>query len=266
MNFVRFCTRSAALLTMPLLVAAQAHACGPYDVALYDLGSLYYQNESKQNVGIDKEVIEELARRSGCQFRQESDARARIWTRLADGSLDMSVSGIPSPEREQFARFVIYFQTRNHLLMRPEQAARIDSLRAFHADAALRLGVVKSFKHGKGFDAWIDSLRGQGRVSEYVDADAWVRAVIDGKVDSLLSMPVVWTPLVRRYKLEGKLSYLDIAPDDRVPHGLILSRKRVSEADAERMREAMEAMRKDGTLEKIFQRYLSADLTRKILP
>jgi polar amino acid transport system substrate-binding protein len=90
-----------------------------------------YQNASKQYVGIDKDLIEEIGRRSGCRFSQESDARARIWIRLAEGSLDMSVSGIPTPERDQFARFIIYFQTRNHLLMAPEKAARIDSCAPF---------------------------------------------------------------------------------------------------------------------------------------
>ena len=258
--------RASGLLVALLLAAPWAQACGPYDIAFYELGSLYYQNASKQYVGIDKDLIEEIGRRSGCRFRQESDARARIWILLAEGSLDMSVSGIPTPERDQFARFIIYFQTRNHLLMAPEKAARIDSLRAFYADPALRLGVVKSFKHGKGFDAWIDTLRALGRVTEYVDADAVFSAFVENEIDGLLAMPVVWGPLVLRHKLDGKVSYLDIAPDDRVPHGLILSRKRVSEPDAERLRAAMEAMRSDGTLEKIFQRHLGADLARRIMP
>ncbi len=248
--------------------AAQAgeHDCGSYEVALYELGSLYYRDDAKNFVGIDKDVVEELAKRTGCELRTTLDSRVRIWLHLAEGSLDMTTSGIPTPEREQFARFIIYFQTRNHLLMSNELATRIDSLRTFYGDPKLRLAVVKSFKHGKAFESWIDSLRVQGRVDEYVDAEAVARAFAQGRADAFLSLPVAWGPLLKRNQLEGKVSFLDLAPDDRVPHGLVLSRKRVPDAVAERLRKGIEAMRDDGTLERIYRTYLSADVVRRIVP
>ena len=60
--------RASGLLVALLLAAPWAQACGPYDIAFYELGSLYYQNASKQYVGIDKDLIEEIGRRSGCPF------------------------------------------------------------------------------------------------------------------------------------------------------------------------------------------------------
>ncbi|PHV10219.1 hypothetical protein CSQ89_17360 [Chitinimonas sp. BJB300] len=245
--------------------AADAN-CGPFNVAMYELGSLFYFDEAKGYLGIDKDIIEAVASRTGCEFKPFLDSRVRIWTYLADGTLDMSVSGIPNPEREQFARFIIYFQARNYLLVRPELAKRLNSLDAFFLDPKLRLAVVKSFKHGKNFDQWIDDLRAQGRVDEYPDIDAVARIFRLGRVDGLLSMPVVWSSVIKRNQLEGKVSFLDFAPDDRIPHGLILSRKRIPKEAAERMRQAVSAMQEDGTLEKIFNRYLPADIVKRMMP
>lgn len=253
---------------LALLVAAPAQAtCGPYDVAMYKLGSLYYLDEQTHTyAGIDKDVVDEVANRTGCTFRLFIESRIRIWTHLADGSLDMSVSGIPTPEREQFASFVIYFKARNYLLVRRESAPHIDSLDAFRADPKLRLAVVKSFKHGAVFDQWIQTMRALGRVDEYTDAEVVARKVSAGHADAFLAMPMTWDVLLKRHQLEGKIDFLDLSPDERVPHGLILSRQRIRAEDARAMQRAIEAMHADGTLESIFRRHLSADVARRMLP
>jgi polar amino acid transport system substrate-binding protein len=258
-----------ALLGVAALLggAAVRAACGPYDVAMYKLGSLYYLDERTDSyVGIDKDVVDEVARRTGCLFKPFVESRVRIWAHLADGSLDMSVSGIPNPEREQFARFVVYFRSRNYLLVRNDRAARIDSLEAFTADPTLRLAIVKSFRHGASYDPWIQTLRAQGRVHEYSDPEIVARMVSLGHADAFLAMPTAWDVLLKRYQLEGKVDFVDASPDDRIAHGLILSRKRVSDEDVQSMKWAIEAMRADGTLEAIFRRHLPSDVARRILP
>ena len=251
-----------------LLGSAIAHAaCGPYDVAMYKLGSMYYHDvRTDAYVGIDKDVVDEVARRTGCTFRPFVESRVRIWAHLADGSLDMSVSGIPTPEREQFARFIIYFKARNYLVVRNDRAARIDSLEAFTADPALRLAIVKSFRHGALYDPWIQTLRAQGRVHEYSDPEIVARMVSLGHADAFLAMPTAWEVLLKRYQLEGKVDFVDASPDDRIAHGLILSRKRVRDEDVQSMKGAIEAMRTDGTLENIFRRHLPSDVAKRILP
>ena len=92
-----------AALFASLLAAPLARACGPYTLTFYEFGSLYYRDQSGAYVGIDRDVVDELARRSGCVINGKIDSRVRTWARLADGNLDMSVSGIATPEREEFA-------------------------------------------------------------------------------------------------------------------------------------------------------------------
>ena len=84
--------------------SAAAASCGPYTVAMYQHGALYYRS-GEQWAGIDKDIVDELARRTGCELRMTRDSRIRIWTMLKEGTLDMTMSGISTPEREGFARF-----------------------------------------------------------------------------------------------------------------------------------------------------------------
>ena len=72
-----------ALLTA--LSARPAWACGPYRLAFYEYGSLYHRGADGQFHGIDKDVVEELARRSGCRFDTVLESRARTWQQLAAG-------------------------------------------------------------------------------------------------------------------------------------------------------------------------------------
>lgn len=255
----------AALAALLLGWGAVAAACGPYEVTLYEYGSLYYRNAQGRHVGIDPEVLEEISRRSGCRFSTRLDSRVRTWAALADGRLDMTVSALPTPERARYVHFIGYFVTRNHLLLKESLARRVGSLADFEADPRLRLGVVRGFKHGPLLDAWIERLRAQGRVSESPDAEVLARVFAAGRVDAFLSHPLTWGPLLRRNRLEGTVRMLDVAPSDQAVGSLALSRSRVREEDVARVRDAVAAMRADGSLEAILARHLDPKLAREVV-
>jgi polar amino acid transport system substrate-binding protein len=237
---------------------AQAATCGPYSLAFYEHGVLYYRDAGGQYAGIDLDVVNELAKRSGCVFNTVLESRVRIWDQLAKSNLDISVSGIPSAEREKFAEFMLYLQTQNFALLRRDLAAKLNSPEAFLADPTRLVVVVKSFKHGSVFDAWLDKMRAQQRVTEVPDFDAAVRVFKLGRADAMLALPTSWPLILRREGLQDQISVLDWAPNDRISAGLIVSRQRVSEASRQRLRAALSAMQKDGTLDAIFRRHVDA--------
>lgn len=240
-------------------------ACGPYQLAYYEFGSLYYRQNDGKYAGIDKDVVEELARRSGCVFETSLDSRVRIWSRLTQGTLDMSTSGVITPEREKIFNFVPYVVSRNYLVTRIELAKRVNSLKAFSADPSLRLAVVKSYKHGTAFDAWIDQLRAQQRVDEYSDAEVVARVFAVGRADAFLSQPITWGPLLEKAGLTDKVRMLDVVPAENFIAGLILANGKVRPEDANRMRKAMRSMINDGTAERIFARHVPVEVAHALL-
>lgn len=265
----------AALLILQNFTAARAQAqaapkvapsCGPYRVAYYEYGSLYFQTMAGTYQGIDKDVMNELARRTGCKFNTFLDSRVRTWTDLAAGNLDMTVSGIKTPEREQYAIFVPYLKSRNLLLVRDDLNPPVHSIADFVQNDKLRLAVVKSFQHGGEMDGLVAALKAQGRVDEYADAQTTARVVSLGRAQAFLAEPVAWQPLIEKNALERKLVYLEDTKGESYIAGLVLSKNRVKAADVQKMKLAIDAMRDDGTLLKIYRNYVALEIAAKVIP
>lgn len=268
---IQFARLKPLLLGCLLAISSEISLAGPpphvepISLAFYELGVLYYKTADGTHAGIDQDVVEELSKRTGLRFQTALDSRIRIWTRLANGTLDMSVSGISTPEREQFARFVPYFVTRNYVLMRSDLPTTARSPEGFLADPAYKVAVVKSFKHGAGYDLWLDQLRAQGRVREAGDFQMVLHLLKIGRVQAVLALPTSWVPALKQDGMAATVQVLDWWPKDTIVHGLILSRQRIPEATAIRMATAIQSMRDDGTLLTIFQRHVGPELANSLL-
>jgi polar amino acid transport system substrate-binding protein len=256
------------LLCCALLGAAPAAlaatACGEYSAAYYEHGALYHKEADGSWVGIDKDVLDEVAKRSGCVFHTFLDSRIRIWARLEQGTLDISMSGIATPDREKFVQFLTYMGTRNYLLVHRRVPARLHSASAFAADPSLKLAVVKSFRHGAFFDAWLEPLRAQGRVYETADLSAALNLLKIGRVQAMVALPTSWVTFVKQEKMTDQVRVLDLAQKNDVIGGLILSRQRVPPHAVEAMRKALREMRDDGTLKAIFTRHVGTELANEL--
>jgi polar amino acid transport system substrate-binding protein len=202
----------------------------------------------------------------GCTIEPSTDSRVRIWAGLNGGNLDMSVSAVSTPEREKFGRVVPYLSERNYVLVSKEVGAHVRSMDDFLADPGVKIGVIKSFKHGKAYDAWLERLRAKGRVYEAADYGALLRLFKVGRVQAVMAITSGWYPLLKQDQMAGTYRIMDWAPPkDAVVGGLILSRQRVDEAMAARFSHTIRAMRDDGTLRRIFERHLDAEQATRLL-
>lgn len=234
--------------------------CGELRVSFYELGALYYRDASGEWTGIDKDIVDEVGKRMGCRFIANTDSRVRIWTNMVQGRLDMTVSGIPTPERAKFANIVPYMTDRNFVMLQPDAASHVDSLESFLAAPDYKVAVIKSFKHGVIYDAWLDKLRAQGRVYETSDYSSLLRLFKLRRVDAVLALGVSWVPIVQQEQMAGQYRLMDWAPKDNFVAGLVLSRRRVPEAAVGQFRRTIQAMREDGTLKTIFERHVGPEL------
>jgi len=258
---------ACALLLVAACAGAADHApCGTLRSAFYEYGALYYRDADGGWAGIDKDVVDEVARRMGCTIAASTDSRVRIWAGLSGGNLDMSVSSVSTPEREKFSRVVPYIAERNYVLVGKQVGAHIHSMGDFLAAPGIRIGVIKTFRHGKAYDAWLDRLRAQGRVYEAPDYVGLLRLFKAGRVQAIMAITSGWYPLLKQEQMAGSYRIMDWAPRrDNVVGGLILSRQRVDEAMLARFSKTIQEMRDEGTLKRIFERHLDAELAAKLL-
>lgn len=238
---------------------AAAPPCGSFKVAFYDHGALNSLHPDGHWRGIDTDVVEELARRTGCRLTLALDSRVRIWSMMAGGQLDMTVSGIANAEREAYAHFIPYLASRNYVLLSKEVDPTVRSLDELAGDPRYKVAAVKSFRHGPTLDAWLARLRAQGRVYDAADFSALMRLIKIGRVHAVIALQTSWVPIRADADVAG-LRVMDWAQNDVVIGSLVLSRTRVPPATVALITKAIAAMRQDGTLEAIFARYMGADL------
>ena len=233
----------------------------PVRLGLHEHG-IFFENGR----GIDKDLVDELAKRSGCRIEMQVLVRARFWTDMEHGALDMGVFGIRTPEREKFASFVPYLTLKNLAVVRSDIAAKVRTAKEFMDDPKLILGVVRAYKHGDPQDGWIASLREQGRVEESPDPEALFQKVRARRLDAIFAQPPVCAEYLRDLKMERDVVVEDWTPSAKgTEYGLILSRQRFNESDAAAWKRIIDRMKADGSLLAILRKYLPESDAQRML-
>ncbi|WP_051710977.1 substrate-binding periplasmic protein [Andreprevotia chitinilytica] len=225
----------------------------PFTLALHDHGLLYSQ---QTDTGIDKDIAFEMARRSGCKFDISVMPRVRIWKMIESGELDFSLSGITNPERDQFAGFAWYFADKYALLVRRD--ANVTRIEDFAAQSRLRLGAIPSFRYSERGNQLFDNLNEQNRITLTGSFDALFKNLALNRIQGMIIEPFDY-PSFDEYKVRDQTLLIDIDAVS-VPHGVIMSKRAIAPAEQEKWRALINAMRADGTVLHIFEKYFPPKL------
>ncbi|MBS1140859.1 MAG: hypothetical protein H6R13_2312 [Proteobacteria bacterium] len=252
-----------ALLFMLCLQCAAAGAAGPdcgrsFTLGLHEHGLLY---SAETDRGIDKDIADELIRRSGCKVTVSLMPRARIWQLIESGALDFSLSGITNPARERFAAFAWYVSNKYYLLTRKD--AGVSQVADFERNDKLQLGVIRSFRYSPNANQMVDRLTAADRVSQAGGLSPLYELLLANKIQGMIIEPFDY-PVLEEKKIRDVTSIVEFN-DPPVPHGLIMSKKALSPEQREKWSALVSAMRSDGTMRRILERYFRADLAATML-
>lgn len=254
---------AAALLGLagtpgPAQAAPGPDCSRPFSLALHDHGLLY---SAATGGGIDKDIADEMARRSGCKFFVSLMPRARIWQLIESGALDFSLSGISNPQREKFASFAWCFRNRYQLLVRRD--AQVQKIEDFERQRGLQLGVIRSFRYSESANRLVDRLAEQQRLVHANGLTALFDALVAGQIQAMIIEPFD-LPSLESVRIREQTQVLEFG-DAPVPHGLIMSRASLSDAEQARWRALIQDMQADGSLLRIFEKYFKPELARAMV-
>ncbi|WP_338845615.1 transporter substrate-binding domain-containing protein [Massilia sp. W12] len=250
------------------VVSAQALECGarPLRLAFYENGLYYFRDAQGQARGIDPDLVQEMQRRSGCRIETMVMARARIWADLESGALDMATSGIQTPERDRFAWFIHYQIQKNHAVIRRSLQNQVKQPQDFINDSKLIFGVVRGYKHGEQQDKWLEPLRAAGRVQESPEIEIIFKKLKENRIDAMYAPAPLYHKKLADLGFAQDVMIQDWAPQTRgVMHGMILSKKSFAQPEVAAWRKILQEMRKDGSIKRIFLRYLPPEETQRLL-
>lgn len=236
--------------------------CGqsPVSVAFFEYGLIY-----SNGVGIDHDLMEELGRRTGCVFNFSVKPRARIWAELENGELAIGTYGLQTAERDNFCWFVPYISSKFYLVINHRNLIKVRGLSDFLENKNLKLGIVRSFKHGVRQDDLVDRLSKLNRIDESSDVNRQFLKFSAGRFDALLAEPFTFKKYLHNVNYD-EVEVQDWAPSQNaVPHGLILSKKIFTLENVIQWQNVILKMRTDGTLASIFRKYLTEKEVREAM-
>jgi polar amino acid transport system substrate-binding protein len=229
----------------------------PVTMGVYEFGSFYHAGS-----GLDKDVADQLATRSGCKFELRLMSRAVIWRELQSGNLDMTLSAAATPARTTFAWATPYLWIKNKILLSKEVDPAIHSTADFIAAPNLRIGVARGYFIGKTYDELIVQLRNIARVEDVSTTDQLYAMFKAGRYQAVIGAPLVYTGYLR----DGQARVEDWAPDSpRVSANLLVSKKNFSKDEGKRWGELIKAMVNDGTMARLLEKYVTPAEAIKLL-
>lgn len=251
----------------PLALSAQSYCdSAPVRIGVFESGVEYYIGRDGAEHGINKDLSDLLARRTGCRIERVRMSRARIWVELQDGHLDMTVSALPGTERDRLAWNLPYFTARNLAVMLAGTGRDLREARDFIARPPLRFGVVRSFRYGAGLDDIVATLRTQQRIVEYADPESLFVALADGQVAAAFAREPNLHKLLEDHLPGTPVVLRDWAPGQPSPvFGLVLSRQRFSMRQAAHWQALLQTLRADGTLFGLYRQHVGEETARKML-
>ncbi|BBH53300.1 substrate-binding periplasmic protein [Fluviispira sanaruensis] len=234
-----------------------------FNFAYLDYGFMY---DMKKGIGIEKDVLDEIKKRTRCQFENVKMTRARMWISFSHGELDVSLGGIKLPEREKVVYTFPYVKLKNMALIRKD--SKVTSMAEFLANTNLRFGIVRSFKHGSAIldDEFLKKLYKENRVDEFVDQENLFLYLKNNKIQGVFSSIVIYKKRFKEdKKLYESLKIVDWIPkDEPFQRGLMLSKLTFNQTEAEKWQGLIKSMVQDKTMYKIFLKYLSQEDAKNI--
>jgi polar amino acid transport system substrate-binding protein len=237
----------------------------PITLGFFPFGYGYYE-ENGVGKGTFKDIADELVKRTGCSSVTQVMPLARIWEDLANGHLDINIGGIQTDERDRVAWFFPYLTAKYSTFLRISIAGSVRNADDFIGQTTLRFGFVRNGAAGKKNGLWLDKMREAGRLEESANYETLFEKLEKGRIDGLFASPSVSRKYIKDLHLEGQMVVQEWFPDDPgVLAGLMLSRKRFSEAEATRWGALIQQKRRDGTLKRIFESHMPVAEARKQL-
>lgn len=259
----RILLRSALLLAAWPALAAEFTCPALTRVGISDLGYSSYQEHGAFR-GTSVDVVAELERRTGCHFRIEWYPRERLFVQFANGQLDMAMASLRNPERERYASWMPYTYTQFELLLTRQSAGRFRSLAEFVDGSKARLNVTRGIVYAPELQAQLQRLQKLGRLEYVADYEVVFKKIKAGRAEGTLAPPVIYMLHQRRLDLGGALAAQAISEWPRQVVGAYVSNGNVPREVQRGYARALYEMVADGTVTRIYERYLGADVTRQL--
>lgn len=242
-------------LWIALSAASANAACPPVTrVGLSDLGYTAFRDGDKIG-GISVDVVNEIARRTGCKFEFLWYPRQRLFVELEAGRIDMTMGALRTPERDAYARYLPYAYLQYDLILTDTPGQRYTGLTDFVARGGGRLNVVRGMNYDTAIETQLALLAAGGRLEVVNDFETVFGKLEMGRAVGTLATPPIYTRYLKSPALKGRVSVIPMPEATPRFTGVYLSKKTMSPEVRQRYATAMKTMVTDQVLPGLYAKY-----------
>ena len=241
------------------LSGAQAQpgmACPPVTrVGLSDLGYTAYREAGGRIGGISVDMVNEMARRTGCKFELQWFPRQRLFVELQAGRIDMTMAALRTPERDAFARYLPYAWLQYDLILSEPSGQHYTSLTDFVARGTGRLNVTRGMTYDTAVETQLALLADAGRLEVVNDFETVFGKLEMGRADGTLATPPIYTKYLKNGNLKDRTTVIPMPESTPRFTGVYLSKKTIATAVRLRYAAALKTMVAEQVVFNLYARY-----------
>lgn len=249
------------LLLALAAAGAQASCSRELSVGISDLGYSAFLRDG-QIQGVVPDLLDELARRSGCKLTLRYAPRARVLLDFEHGSIDVLTSAMRAADRDRVGHFLPYAFTELDLIVASERGPR--SLEAFVGRPDLKLGIVRGVRVGEVLEERIAPLLASRQAEYSPDFNNLAAKLTAGRIQAAIIPNMIHAKLKRDGALPAHSIVVDLPEAGTEPIGLYLNRTTVTEDDVQLLQAQITLLRREGWIQQLYARYVGEAEARRL--
>jgi polar amino acid transport system substrate-binding protein len=230
---------------------ANAACSRPILVAVNPQGLGIMIDKDENVSGINHEILQEVARLSGCQFDYVPLPRLRGFSMFEAGQIDVILSVVQTPQRDLVGEFIPLLRARASLISLKKRGPA-PKLALEKGELIVR--VVRGFDYGPAYQTILSKLRGRGVLEDVTDVDTVARMMRMDRVDATIMNAAVFALAAMENQLDD---LLDVTLLDDLPStdaGFYLSKKSLKKADLKTIKDSLLRVANSGQIWDVYKK------------
>lgn len=161
--------------------------------------------------GIMPDFLRLIETKSNCRFVYYYVPKSRQENLFESGNADLLIATVKTTRREKLGTFISLVQLRATVISIDDQHLAIQNVRDLFARSELRLVVVRAYDYGPGYQAILEEMSRQGRLTIEPDPVSVARTMLNNPRYVTIMAPTLFSGVVQTEAmlkpLIGKLRY-----------------------------------------------------------
>ena len=181
-------------------------------IGYHSIPPILYNDEKNEIVGLDKEIINMVTKKAGCEVTWVKVPWSRCLEMLKSGELTMNINALATKERAEFANIIAYRQdTPNRLFVRKSDfnSLKVNNLAQFLNKTDSNIGLFLGFKYEDEIENLVKSSKYSSRFEKTGNVESNIRKLINNRTDGFIMEQLLGNFFIKKYSLQDKITYYD---------------------------------------------------------